>query len=279
MITLGPANLSKTLVFSGEAYHPKSGITGVLYTHLLGFQSRAETDRPNAVVLPIPTKAPLGPDNVVSLPEGVPLFRNMERTLKGMLERAKGGPPRQGYPERYVFHAGSYTVVLAKDASQLPMAIMALPEDLRPVLTREIQALCVRQYPQWPLALCAWNGRIEAEPLLWWYEPRERRSLFLPTLVARGAHPEAQVERDQTLLVGSTLHPFGITYPGAKDRGPFLSDLFWGQDLKGPGPNGDTLVAAEDFRGLRNVRGRHDLHARLDPKVWNLDFEVTALVS
>ncbi len=61
--TLGPAQLSKTILYAGES--SREGRT----IHVLGYQNRAEnrSPGPNAMILPFPAAASMGRDNVLDL--------------------------------------------------------------------------------------------------------------------------------------------------------------------------------------------------------------------
>jgi hypothetical protein len=165
---------------------------------------------------------------------------------------------------------------MAQDASQLLQAIETLPENLRPKLKSEIVDAYSKWYPEWPLAVCAWSGRIEAHPLFWWYEPMDPKVLFLPALEGTNGKvpdPQADILRDHTLLIGSTISPFGYRNPKPDLLGGFLSSQIWGQVVDDEDFNGDYTVEVEPLRQLKNHQGRHDLHERLDPKIWDIEFE------
>ena len=267
-MTVGPSKAWDTIVYSGEACHQVTSRR----VHILGFQNRVvnEFDRPNAIVLPVPSALPLGPANLVDVPADALLnpagvVRRMDPNLGLRLPRVEKASR--------VLQRGRYGVVFVNDPQELVPAVEKLPEADRPPCDRRTLAAFVRWYPQWPLLLLCWRGRMHAEPVVLWYEPVEAKKLFLPTLDAsKGGVPEplAVVQRDLTLLVGSTLQPFGVSLRGPSS--PPLAPSVWGTVLHGSHVNVDYEVEVAAFRGLRNRAGRHDLHERLDPKIWSLEF-------
>ncbi len=282
-VTLAPAKLSKTIIYAGEGHHPdRRDIHSLTYMHVLGYQNNAEnkSGKPNAMILPIPSKGELGPENIIDTTSHPGVLSDMASAIEGMNRDQMLGISSKGFPSIKVFSAGSYTVALAPNASQLIHAIAALPEALRPIINREIVQAYSEWYADWPIAVCAWDGRIEAEPLLWWYEPIEPKVLFLPALDSHnGKVPNLKrdVQRDHTLLIGSNISPFGLASHLDLDnddplRG-FLPPQVWGQVVKGSDFNGDYTVEVEPLRQLKNYQGRHDLHERLDPKIWDIEFE------
>jgi hypothetical protein len=272
-VTLGPAQLSKTILYAGEARHPGSG----KYIHTLAYQNRAENKegRPNAMAIPLPSKSLMSSANVVDLAEYKTLLQDLAKPIREMNLAASAG--NRGLSAE-VFDVGSYTVVLAKRPEDAVVAIGQLPPDKQPKLNREIFNAYAQWYPGWHIALCCWDGKIEPEPLLWWYEPLDPKTLFYPTLDAHNGRAPSlgrDVKRDHTLLVGSTIHPIG-TDSRVKDLGPaapYISDKVWGRVMEGSDWNRDFTTSVPFLRTLKNVQGRFDMHSRLDPNIWNLEFE------
>lgn len=269
--TLRPARLSSTIIYAGEAYHPVSQD----YIHVLTYQNKAENKdtRPNALVLPIPTDF-LGPENSIDMAGHRTLLKDMAKPLLAMnTERDLKRGSRAPEP----FKMGSYTTVIA-GSDNIAEALSRLPDSLRPQLNREIFRSFAEWYPGWQIAICCWDGKIEPEPLLWWYRPLNPKTLFYPTLGAHnGKAPDLQrdILRDHLLLVGSKVHPVGIPTK-VSDFGlaaPYLSDRIWGRVLKEEDFNRDYTLSVSELRDIKNTQGVYDMHSRLDPKIWDLSFE------
>jgi hypothetical protein len=273
-VTLGPAKLSKTLIYAGESRHPLDG----RYIHVLAYQNRAlnQAGRANAMVLPLPSKAAMSSSNAIGLSGYKDILKDLAKPIQSMSQVREARRSLTKSVE--VFDVGSYSVVLASRAEDAVAAISQLPSDKQPQLNREIFTTYSKWYSGWPVAICCWNGKVEPEPLLWWYEPVDPRKLFFPMVDAHdGKAPNLgrDVRRDHTILVGSTIHPFGVDTK-VEDLGPaapYISKVLWGRVLEEQDFNRDYVVDVPFLRTLRNVQGQHDMHARLDPKIWNLDFE------
>lgn len=174
--------------------------------HVLAYQNRAQSPGPNAMILPIPTDEPMGPDNIVDTREARWFLEDLDtsarhqtRGLSKSSDRLLGAaPPVQ------VFNSGSYTVVLATDAEAIPGALSQVPTEKRPTVAPDFFTEYAKLYPGWPIAVCCWSGRISAEPLLWWYVSKYPKWLFFPTVDAHDGRPplDGNVKVDHSLLWG-----------------------------------------------------------------------------
>jgi hypothetical protein len=174
-----------------------------------------------------------------------------------------------------VFEVGSYTVVLAHDIKAVPDALQLVPSQKRPRITQPFLDVYKTFYPDWPIAICCWNGSIAPEPLLWWYIPSDHDTIFAPALDAHDGHapdPRVQVRVDHYLCFGSTTGA-RVQYRGAaipdEIRG-LLPERIKGRRFDRPMINGDFRVNAASmhenkpakvFRGTRSVidKETHDL--------------------
>lgn len=254
-LTMGPARLSKTVLYSAEA------MVGGRLVHVLGYQNAAEnlTRGPNAMVLPFPASAPMGPENIVDtsscksiLSDYANLFVRRTRGLsKGMHDSLSDSRRVQ------VFDSGRYTIVLAEDARSIPSALSRVPENKRPALNPEVFEAYAKWYPKWPIALCCFEqgATVEPEPMLWWYEPINPHTLFAPALDGHdGGVPQlgVQVAVDHTVVFGSLLKPGGMSASFRDTVSPevkqFLAPKVWGEQFKGSAPNGDFCLNVSDFQ-------------------------------
>lgn len=249
-MTSRPAQLARTKLYAGEAE-----LEGK-YVHVLAYQNKATTRGPNAMLLPIPAAVTPTAANVVDT-RRFPTFLDeihMATQLHSMREARSMS--RAMVPKVQVFHVGSYTVVLAERPRLVAQALGSVPENKRPEVGNRILDAISEQYPGWPLAVCCWDGTIEAEPLLWWYEPRMPRWLFAPALDAHDGEPpdpSAEVRVDHHIAFGSTLDPFGdpVPYSDAVPEGwhALLPSRVRGTRLRGTMPNGDFWRSTKTYSG------------------------------
>lgn len=202
-VTLSLADLSNTRLYAGEARMEDR------YVHVIAYQNKAATDGPNAMILPIPAAIMPGSGNVIDTRGFASFLDNIhEATRRKDLPVCFGG----GDYDAEVFDVGSYTVVLAERHQAIAQAIASVPTRKRPSVNLAVLRTFDELYPGWPLAVCCWDGKIDAEPLLWWYEPKTPEWLFAPALDAHDGGPPvagAQVYVDHHIAFGSTLHPLG----------------------------------------------------------------------
>lgn len=203
-ITFRAAELSNTKLYAGEAQR------GDTYVHVIAYQNKAATKGANAMILPLPAAVMPGPENVVDTRGFSHFLDDMHRATE--IRPKSRGRSAATFGEAQVFDVGSYTVVLAASPLAVPAALASVPANKRPEVNDRVLGAFDTLYPGWPLAVCCWDGEFEAEPLLWWYEPRMPDQLFAPALDAHDGEPPrtgARVQVDHLVAFGSTLHPTG----------------------------------------------------------------------
>lgn len=256
-ITTSRAKLSDTLVYVGEGIYKNDEV------HVLAYQNKATSlprdwnsvAEPNAMVLPFPTQQEMGPANVIDT-------RQFKNFLKDISNASKHQARTLGFDSRgmtkgisrgvQLFDVGSYTVVLAEEVKQIPDALKLVRRDRRPNISEEFLAGYGAMYPNAPIAVCCWEGQIEAEPLLWWYKPTNKHQFFIPTMDAHdGSAPDvtAMVDSDHIISVGSTDnkrvgHHFPVFYRDklSEEVQDLLPKYVYGTKVKGRVKNGDTYV-------------------------------------
>lgn len=208
-ISVRAAEFSGTKIYAGEAERQGQ------YVHVLAYQNEAVGHGPNAMVLPIPSIEPMGPDNVVDTKK-YPRFLNdivdstkIQRLGKSRSDaRAVAG--QYFSLEAQVFESGSYTIVLADRTGQIPEALKRVSEDRRPEVSTRFLLGFSKLYHNHKIMICCWNGNVKAEPMLCWYVPTDRDVLFIPTMDAHnGDAPNinAIVYTDHIVTVGSAIKP------------------------------------------------------------------------
>lgn len=196
--------MSNTRLYVGEA--EKDGKT----VHVLAYQNEAGSSGPNAMIIPFPTNVKMAQDNVIDTSKFKDFLTNITDASKhltkgfGRLGMTLGSFDSDSLAE--VFEVGSYTVVLAEHTSQISEALKRVPTNKRPQISTDFLKGYAALYPNQPVAVCCWSGEIEAEPLLWWYEPIDTTKFFIPTMDAHDGRAPVLgtlVATDHIISVGS----------------------------------------------------------------------------
>lgn len=204
-ISAQPANFSNTHLYAGEALYNNELV------HVMGYQNKAVSDGPNAMLLPIPTDKSMSKDNLIDcrdFPEfmvDIAAATRLQTFSDKMSKSVRRGFAAASFQ---IFDSGSYTVVLASSVNGILEALNVVPKEKRPELSKNLlNGMCVL-YPDHTFALCCWNGNIEAEPILLWYSPKDKDYLFAPALDAHDGdspNPRADVNVDHYISF-STLN-------------------------------------------------------------------------
>lgn len=254
--TIGPsvAQLTATKLYAGEATFNGR------YVHVLAYQNKARSVGPNAMIIPFPTDVAMDENNVLDTTK----YKNFLNDISEATQIRTRGISLNGDSDSLsfgaiaksakVFDVGDYTVVLATSVTQVPEALKRVPVEKRPEVSNEFLIGYGIMYPDQPVALCCWSGSVDAAPLLWWYEPSDPDTLFIPTMDAHdGKAPDvnAEVSVDHIISVGSNLAATGekvyyedFLYEGA----PLLPTKVQGTKFKGRMKNGDMFVSVSDMR-------------------------------
>ena len=258
-ITLHASQLSGTKIYAGEATRDGR------YVHVLAYQNNATNSRPgpNAMVLPIPSASAMGAENAIDTRAFKGFLGDIaEATKQQSFSRSrgisKGTVLNSALPA--VFDVGSYTVVLGTDMEAAVQAVASVPENKRPELNADVLTAMAALYPGWSFAICCWDGKIEAEPLLWWYEPKAPSLLFAPSVDAHDGGPpkEGPVPVDAIVTFGSTLKPTGEREVRYRTAPPpevkaLLPTRAVGEKIKGRLDNGDFWYPVANFDGHADI--------------------------
>ena len=208
-ITSSSSTMSKTSIYVGEGKYQDQDV------HVMAYQNTAEnlSGGPNAMVLPFPTKTPMSQDNMIDTRKFSHFLKDITKASQMVFRSMTlGGGSRRNVTKggfdslAAVFDVGSYTVILADNVGQIPEAVGRVPENKRPNFTAEFLEGMGKLYPEQPIAVCCFDGKIEAEPLLWWYVPTDSSTFFAPTMDAHdGRAPvvNAMVDVDHVISTGS----------------------------------------------------------------------------
>jgi len=268
--TLAPATLSKTILYTAELPDPKGGVM-----HTLGYSNMAVSVGPNAMLLPIPSKTPMGPENIIDTRSAPNCLKDMVEAITPKTRSDTRSLGSDGLKGIQVFDSGSYTVVLAEDASAIPSALGFVPMAKRPKINQAIFDAYARLYPYSQFALCCWSGHVSAEPLLWWYTPTDTANLFLPGLDGHDGRPpnlNADVATDHSLIVGTGLRAMSQASPvyytdRSMDRSvqPYLAARVAGVKTMRTMRNGDWYFPIRNFARLGYEGQNTNLFERVVP--------------
>lgn len=261
------ASAGQAAKFEGTKIYAGVGERDGKLVHVLSYQNTAEdrSGNPNAMVLPIPSAVPMTEANAIDtrgfkgymddIAEATKIHAKTLGATRGFAAVAAGGV------DALVFDVGSYTVVLAEHVKQIPAALERVPEHKRPTLSYRFLLGMMKMYPETPIAVCCWSGRVEAEPLLWWYEPKDPSHLFIPTMDAHDGNApdlEAIVETDHIVSVGTfnskqiaPRHPVKYKKPLPDIVKTLLPTHVFGTELPGRMKNGDTFFKVSDLNPER----------------------------
>lgn len=240
--------------------------------HVMGYQNRAENlgTGPNAMLLPIPSALPMGPENAVDMTKCKTVLRDYEKAYLANQRRNRGmskslGVDSDSFDKVQVFDSGSYTVVLASDAKFINTALNQVPENKRPRPNPMIFDAYSKLYPGWHIALCCYDGSVDAEPMVWQYEPLDPSHLWLPALDGHdGKIPNltASVLRDHTVIISLVNSPKAkfATEVGFQDTLPITHQYLFGRNFfgiqsHGLTRNGDVMIPIKDIHGAFYLGG------------------------
>jgi hypothetical protein len=273
-----PSEMSDTILSCLETKHPTTGSL----IHVAGYQNKAESlAGPNAMLLPFPSRVLMGPENILDTREAKSLLKDYAEAIKEQTQslgmKSLGGPMSFLDDDVQVFESGSYFVVLARNAAAIPGALRFVPSDQRPKVNQAIFDRYAEFYPEasWQLALCCWNGAVDAEPLLWWYEPADTSSLFFPALDAHDGRPPVlsnKVDVDHSLIVSSTIrgmkygNPVYLTDKIPDALKPYVATSVAGAEFKHHHlQNGDWRFPLTNFDQIVYTDGNRKLFNRVPP--------------
>jgi len=258
-MTAATANLSGTHLYAGEGTYKGRDV------HVIAYQNEASSSGPNAMIIPFPTSEAMGPENIIDTSMFPTFLKSITEPLQQRTRSALNSTKsvHKGYQ---VFDVGSYTVVLATQISSVTEALAEVSLNRRPTVSASFIEGFAALYPDWPVALCCWNGDIKPEPLLWWYIPRDFSQIFAPSMDAHDGGPpklNTDVLVDHWVAFGSTKVPMGArvyynhTVFPENVRG-LLPTQIKGRHIQRIMPNEDFYVSRESLHSAKTVVTRAD---------------------
>lgn len=209
-ICIKPAKLSKTIIYAAEVEREPGDIC-----HVIGYQNAISNNPgPNAMLLPFPAvKHSVTKDNLINGQDFPNILKDYDKAVD-RLQRNNSYARRDFFLNKKslsrsveVFESGSYTVVLAQNAYFLKQGLAFVPINKRPSISFDFVDSLYKMYPDFPIALCCFDGSLKnPEPLFWWYKPENYNYLFAPAIDAHDGNPpnlSTIVKRDHTLIFSS----------------------------------------------------------------------------
>lgn len=180
---------------------------------------------------------------------------------KSVSSRNFGAAATDDYDDAFeVFESGSYTIALVQKATALRQALMLMPGKVRPDISTGLIFALAKLYPDWPMALCCFEGGMsEPEPLFWWYEPRFPDRIFAPGLDAHDGGPPSvrgRVYRSHTLAfsaLDSSASPDQHLWGQLQKNVPaehrwMFNPRVCGRKVNEETPNGDFVYPLAEIR-------------------------------
>jgi hypothetical protein len=257
-ISTGQSVMSNTLVYTGEAEYKNK------YVHVLAYQNKAKSSVPNAMILPFPTEVEMSEDNIIDTTGFSSFLKNISDASKRLTlafnsTRILGSIRKSAM----IFDKGSYTVILAHNPQDIPNALEKLQAHKRPNISDEFLEGYMSLYPNQPIAVCCWSGNINPEPLLWWYEPKDKDCLFIPTMDAHDGKPpnvHSKVYADHIISVGSTIDKYDSNKVYYSEQipssvGSLLPQNVFGSKINALIINGDMWIEKSTLSNPTMTRG------------------------
>jgi hypothetical protein len=256
------ANFMGTNILVHQTNHPRFGAIEVC-----GYQNIAMNNfgGPNALILHFPA---------LEMTQANFIDSTGCRGIFGDLKRAtipepsiRRGPPLlcslSTGPSVEVFDHGIYTVVLAKNARDIPKALERVPSAKRPDISGELCEFYATYRHGWPIALCCFDNKQaqKAQPIFVWYKPMNWNVLIAPGIDCHtGAVPDmqAKVHVDHRLFfaVQGMRNGRKVNYSDHVTREQmrdFLPEFAVGVELNDQRINGDFVVKHSEILEGRPV--------------------------
>lgn len=254
-MTASAATLTGTHLYAGEGTYKGRDV------HVIAYQNLAKSWGPNAMIIPFPAAEAMGPENVIDTRAFPTFLKSITDSLQPRMRSALNSKGIVGSSRAQVFSVGSYTVVLATTIADVTEVLDEVPADRRPKVNSAFIEGFAQLYPGWPVAVCCWNGEVEAEPLLWWYIPRDSTKIFAPSMDAHDGGPPAlnvDVFVDHHVAFGSTKVPRGArvhynhtVFPEGVQG--LLPTQIKGRHIQRDMPNGDFYLTVESLYSQKSA--------------------------
>ena len=153
--------------------------------HYLAYKNTSVnlSDKPNVMVLPIPTEY-LDSTNVIDTSSYKDFLDVYEESIKPYT--LNSGSSRSGTKSRSVYvnqiSSGSYDIVVGNSLKDIFNVISNMPSGKKPDIQTTDLLKLKDIYPDYSFAFCIWDGQVDAEPIMFKYKPLDYDRIFIPTL-------------------------------------------------------------------------------------------------
>lgn len=262
-ITISKAELTKTKVYAGISNIDKKEV------HVLCYSNEVRSKVPNAMILPIPTKE-LGKENFIDTRQFSEFLNDIARQSFIITDGDRDFGDNLLSDRRSrginVFESGSYTCIVADQASDISSVLSSLPENKRPEIKQELLDFFSENYPsdKWKFLCCCWEGNLSPEPIMIYYVPSEPSLVYLPMLDSHdGTKPkESIVKTDHTIMFG--FHSFDEEkqknnninlshFNLPKVVKTLLPTKSIGKNMPRVKNNGDLFILSEELKNISHV--------------------------
>ena len=173
-ISLKPSKMSKTKIMAGRCSKEE---------HYLAYKNTSVnlSDKPNVMVLPIPTEY-LDSTNVIDTSSYKEFLNVYEESMKtySLNNTSFRGGTRSVYVNQ--ISSGSYDIVVGNSLEDIFDVISGLPIGKKPDIQISDLMKLKNIYPNYSFAFCIWDGQVDAEPIMFKYKPFDYDRIFIPTL-------------------------------------------------------------------------------------------------
>lgn len=251
-VSMAPAEFNGAITFGGE-------VTPEL--HLLGYQNSSQSFvGPNCMLLHVPTRR-LTARDLVPTWDAPSFMKDMGETIHTLAPQSRGlsmGGQFRSAP--IVVQYGSYEIVLASSAGDIPSALAQVSAAKRPVINTELLNWYDRNFDGYSFILACFNNADEKanHPILVKYQPTDPTHLFVPGLESHDGRPPIiggrEHPRDFKVIFGSRLATPNASLNSVRytDELGALATLLpqrvVGFRDEGQGANADYSVKVDDVR-------------------------------
>jgi hypothetical protein len=260
-ITTDKAELTKTKVYAGIATLDDQEV------HVLCYANQVKSSKPNAMILPIPTQK-IEQNNFIDTREFSGFLNSIALQSIRSDRRSRGFKSDSitlSYKSVQVFDSGSYTCIVADQASDISSVFQSLPEKKRPTIKQELLNFFSEKYPsdKWKFLCCCWEGNIIPEPIMLYYVPSESDVVYLPMLDSHDGTPpkDSIVKTDHTVMFGyhGDKDNIDISYMdlSAKVKS-LIPTTSIGKNMPRVKNNGDLYVLSDDLKSFKFISNSSD---------------------
>lgn len=264
-ITSENALLQNTYIGVWDIQHQKYG-----YRHVLAYQNTPIdlSDKPNCMLLHIPSKEALSPENVFDTSDCSDFLRTIVESVLPPPPPDWVGFRGRGQGKNYVFEMGVYHIAILNHVSEkgLEEALVLVPNQKRPQISKAFLDFFQDNFSNYPLLLCCFNNKAAAvaSPIMVHFNPIYPDIFMFNTLDSHGKIPEigSSIRFPQKLLIASQFLKQGdknglpLDISKASERlKPFLPTLglghtFMYDDLL---PNADIIISRNEFLSTEDI--------------------------